>query len=77
MNGPKATIALSPFNSQLRTLVAAARQCSAQQFVPTLCLQYNFRVVRRIRDGRLNFFVQFSLCPVATCRKRLMPGNRH
>ena len=61
----------------LTMLTRESGQCSTQQFVPILFLQRNFWVIRRIREGRLNFFVQFSLCPAATCRQRLMASNRH
>src|SRR6266540_5910127 len=52
-------------------------QCPAQQFAPILFLQCDFRVVRRIRDGGLDFFVQFgAFCSPPTCRQGLMASNR-
>jgi hypothetical protein len=35
-------------------------QCSAHQFAPILFLQCDFRVIRRIRDGGLDFLVQLG-----------------
>src|SRR6266511_3047499 len=52
-------------------------QCPAQQLAPILFLQCDFRVIRRIRDGGLDFFVQFgAFCSPPTCRQGLMASNR-
>src|SRR6266516_2288267 len=62
----------------LTMLDRQSHQRSAHQFAPILFLQCDFRVIRRIRDGGLDFFVQFgAFCSPTTCRQGLMASNRH
>jgi hypothetical protein len=53
MNGPKATCALSPFDSQLRTLVGAARRSHSCPQKRTHAPQQTFQKATRAIDPLL------------------------
>src|SRR5262249_13124673 len=54
-----------------------AGQCLAQQLAAILCLQGGFRVIRWVRDSRLDRFVELRVPPPAARRQCLEAGNRH
>jgi hypothetical protein len=47
----------------------------AQQLATILFLQGSFRVIRRVRDGSFNLFVQLRFYPAAMRRQCLKTGN--
>jgi hypothetical protein len=53
MNGPKATSALSPFDSQLRTLVGAARKSHSCQYATSRHLFDHLLGAREQRRGHV------------------------